>query len=251
MTPPEVAAPPEDDPARLRAMRLSMGMLWAAGAVVMAGFLTTQWLSDTSSRRLGSPSEDAVARERVPSSEAVSIDEPGTYDLYYEQDAPSVGVPRRLEVTIASEDGELSLDTPNPSFSTVIDERSYVTFRTVTIPRPGTYTLGISLRGAEGAAASLEDDRVVLDRADRSADALWVLFGLTPAAGGMALAACLVAASVWLRSRALRPRPSASASARAGPAAGGWGPPTGHPFRDAPPPPDPPPDDARPPADDD
>jgi hypothetical protein len=30
------------------------------------------------------------------------------------------------------------------------------------------------------------DDRVVVDRVDRSTDALWVLLGLTPAAAGMA-----------------------------------------------------------------
>lgn len=232
-----------------------MGLLWAAGVAVMIGFLATQWLSDTSAERLGSPSDDVVARERVPSAEEVSFDQAGVYDLYYEQAAPSVGVPRRLDVTISSESGTLSLDSPNPSFSSVVDDRSYVTFRTVTIPRAGTYTLDVALPGAEGEAATLSDDRVILDRANRSSDALWVLFGLTPAAAGMALAACLVAASVWLRSRALRPDRQSAPGNPTEPPAEGWGPPSGHPFREAPPPPNPdadqgPDPDPRPNADD-
>lgn len=70
------ASGPIHDEAWLRTMRWSMGLLWAAGVAVMLGFLTTQWLSDGSAERLGSPSKNAVARERVPSSESFTVDRP-------------------------------------------------------------------------------------------------------------------------------------------------------------------------------
>ena len=231
------ASGPIHDEAGLRTMRWSMGLLWAAGVAVMLGFLTTQWLSDGSAERLGSPSKNAVARERVPSSESFTVDRPGTYDLYYEQEAPSVGVPRSLDVTISSEVGELSLDTPDAVFSTAVDQRSYITFRTVTIPRSGTYKLDVTLGAGAQDDAPNSDDRVVVDRVDRSTDALWVLLGLTPAAAGMALGACLVAASVWLRTRTLKSLRGGDGQGQ-GPPNHPWGPPASQPFRDASPPPD-------------
>lgn len=219
-------------------MRLSMGLLLAAGVSVMIGFLATQILSSRSAERLGGPSSDAIARERVPSREKIRISEPGTYDLFYEQAAPSTGVPGSLEVAIRSDRGALGLGTPDPVMSAIIDDRSYVVFQTVRIPREGTYTLDVAVRGGEPAGSLFEDDRIVLERSTRESDALWVLVGLTPAAVGLLLAVCFGVASVWVRARSLRSGRRGQrrqAADRAVP--GGWGPPTDQPFRDAPQPP--------------
>lgn len=245
------AVGPTDDQAQATSMRWSMGLLLAAGISVMVGFLATQFLTGRSAERLGGPSSDAVARERVPSNGELRITKPGTYDLFYEQAAPSTGVPGSLEVSVRSDRGDLGLSTPNPPMSAVIDDRSYVVFRTVRIPRAGTYTLDVAVRGGEPAGSLFKDDRVVLDRANREADALWMLVGLTPAAAGLALAACFGVASVWVRARGVRAGRSGgrrAAGARAGPDR--WGPPTDHPFRDAPPPPEFPEPGASPTADD-
>jgi hypothetical protein len=131
------------------------------------------------------------------------------------------------------------LDTPDPVLSTIIDDRSYVAFHTVRIPRAGTYTLDVAVKGGEPAGSLFEDDRVVLDRADREADALWMLLGLAPAAAGLVLAACFGVASVWVRARSARAGRADGRGPSGGSAfAGRWGPPTDHAFRDPPPPPE-------------
>ena len=160
MSPQEGAVQTADEVAQSKAMRWAMGLLFAAGVSVMVGFLATQLLTGRSMERLG-PSSDAVARERVPSSEKVRIEQPGTYDVFYEQAAPSTGVPGSLDVTVRSDRGELGLDTPDPVLSTIIDDRSYVAFHTVRIPRAGTYTLDVAVKGGEPAGSLFEDDRVV------------------------------------------------------------------------------------------
>ena len=227
-----------DDAARSKATRLSMGLLLAAGVSVMVGFLATQVLAGRSAERFG-PSSDAVARERVPSKEKVRFEQPGTYDLFYEQAAPSTGVPGSLEVVVGSDRGELGMGTPDPVMSSVIDDRSYVAFRTVKIPRAGTYTLEVTVRGGEPAGSLFEDDRIVVDRANREADALWLLLGLAPAAAGLALGACFGVASVVVRARSIRSsRPPGTPPQGGPPAPGRWGPPTDHAFRDAPEPPE-------------
>ncbi|MBK7166430.1 MAG: hypothetical protein IPH81_14465 [Candidatus Microthrix sp.] len=238
MSPQEGAVQTADEVAQSKAMRWSMGLLFAAGVSVMVGFLATQLLTGRSMERLG-PSSDAVARERVPSSEKVRIEQPGTYDVFYEQAAPSTGVPGSLDVTVRSDRGELGLDTPDPVLSTIIDDRSYVAFHTVRIPRAGTYTLDVAVKGGEPAGSLFEDDRVVLDRANREADALWMLLGLAPAAAGLVLAACFGVASVWVRARSARAGRADGRGPSGGSAfAGRWGPPTDHAFRDPPPPPE-------------
>ena len=233
---PQEGAVQTNDAAQAKALRWSMGLLLAAGVSVMVGFFATQLLTGRSAERLG-PSDNAVARERVPSNEKVRIEKPGTYDLFYEQAAPSAGVPGSLEVAIGSDGAELGLGTPNPVLSTVIDDRSYVSFRTVKIPRAGTYDLDVKVKGGEPAGSLFEDDRVVLDRADRETDALWMLLGLAPAVAGLAVAACLGAASVVVRARSVR----AGRSGGKGPPdgqgpPGRWGPPLDQAFRDPPPP---------------
>ena len=232
------AVGPTDDQAQATSMRWSMGLLLAAGVSVMVGFLATQVLTGRSAERFG-PSSDAVARERVPSKEQVRFDQPGTYDLFYEQAAPSTGVPGSLEVVVGSDRGELGMGTPDPVMSSVIDDRSYVAFRTVKIPRAGTYTLDVTLRGGEPTGSLFEDDRIVLDRANREADALWLLLGLAPAVAGLALGACFGVASVVVRARSVRSsRPPGTPPQGGPPAPGRWGPPTDHAFRDAPEPPE-------------
>ena len=73
------------DPQQAKRMRWAMGLLIASGVSVMIGFIATQYLSDRSAERLGGPSSEAAARVSVPSSEPLTIEEPGTYDLYYEK----------------------------------------------------------------------------------------------------------------------------------------------------------------------
>lgn len=239
MSTPEDLINSTPDVAQAKRLRWSMGLLVAAGVSVMLGFLATQYLTDSSAQRIGGPSSDPVARVEVPSSEQVKIDQPGTYDLYYEQDAPSTGVPGTLEVTIASDEGDLSLDTPDQVMSAVVDDRSFVVFQTVRIPRQDTYTFEIGVGDNAPGSSLFGADRVVVDRANREADALWMLLGLTPAAVGMVLAVCFGAASVWLRSRA-GGKTTAHGRAEAGSPSSPhrWGPPTDQPFRDAPPPPE-------------
>lgn len=239
MSNPDHRMNPTGDVAQARRLRVSMGLLLAAGVSVMLGFLVTQILTDRSAQRIGAPSDAAVARLGVPSSEQVKFDQPGTYDLYYEQDAPSTGVPGRLKVSIASDQGDLSLDTPDPVKSAVSDDRSYVVFQTVRIPRSDSYKVDVVIAGTEPDSSLFGDDRVVVDRANRETDALWMLLGLTPAAAGMALAVCFGGASIWLRSRAANKTPARD-RAQVGSASSPhrWGPPTDQPFRDAPPPPE-------------
>lgn len=186
-----------------KALRWSVGLLAAASFFLVAGFVATDALSDEEFRRWGAPSADPLARLEVPSEGTVRIDRPATYVLYYEQEAPATGVPKKLEVAIRSETGELGLGNPPDTTPTVVDGRSFVALKTVRIPRSGTYTVVVD-RPGRAALSALGDDRVVIDRTDRNAETLRVLLGLTPAVIGVALAAGLGAAGLWVRYRAMR-----------------------------------------------
>ncbi|MEZ5383212.1 MAG: hypothetical protein R2754_15640 [Microthrixaceae bacterium] len=204
MTQPATPATADDnDPALAVARRWSVGLLVAASLVLLAGFMATDALSGDSLQRWGGPSAEPVARLRVPSEEQVRIEEPATYGLYYEQDAPSTGVPQNLTVAVRSDQGELGLTEPEAVTSSEVDGRSFVSFQEIRIPRSGTYTVEVG-RPGRATISALEDDRVVIDRVDRNAEMMQVLLGLTPAALGMALAGGLGAAALWIRHRALR-----------------------------------------------